>query len=43
MYDFFKSILMCFGIHHNNNIKKEYTHVEKYQPEGNKFICNDEL
>ncbi len=41
MNDFFKSILMCFGIHYTK--KKEYTHLDKYQPEGNKFIYNEDL
>jgi hypothetical protein len=43
MNSFLKSILLCFGIDIDNNIKKEYKDFERYQPEGNRYIYNADL
>jgi len=38
-----KFIISCFGINLNKPIKNDYSHLTKYQPEGNRFIYNNDL
>lgn len=38
-----RSFLLCFGINPENISKKENNHYKKYQPEGNRFIYNNDL
>jgi hypothetical protein len=43
MYKIIKSFLLCFGINAEPIIKQEYHYSRKYQPEGNRFIYNNDL
>ena len=43
MNKFIKMITSCFGINYNKSSKNNYSHLMKYQPEGNRFIYNKDL